>query len=122
MSEANGRKSPSDTEVLFDALDHLQAVQEDHGKILTNLEARPILDLTGMERRQEELHDELVRIATAFPRPRRRPWWWTPSLVSLALLVGIAVGWETMAYGVRWGVVQVQVPVRVQQAIPKKGK
>lgn len=123
MSETSTRARPSDTDLLLTAVDTMQQVQEEHGTILTNLESRPIPDLTGVERRLEEFADAIYALPQAIPKPHRRPWWLTACLVTLAFLLGNVTCWGIMRTVPHWGMQVVTQPVRIVPAPAiKKGK
>jgi uncharacterized protein HemX len=111
MSETKARAT--DTDLVMTALDTIQSVQEEQTLLLVNLEARPVVDVTGIERRLEELADAVERLRP--PPRRRRPWWLTSLLLTLVFLVGFGVGWVQM----RWVTHPVAAP---PIAAPKKGK
>jgi hypothetical protein len=85
---------------LVGVVDELGHVQEEHAQTLHALEARPIVDVTGIERRLEEVADAVERLKTP-SRERRRAWWLTPLFVTLAYVVGVL-----STYGVLWVVQQ----------------
>ena len=51
----------TDVSAVAEALDHLMAVQEQQGSILTRLEQRKVPDLDGLTRRLEEVADAVER-------------------------------------------------------------
>lgn len=90
-------------------------------ELLIGLEARPILDMDGLTRRLEELTDAVERATRPPPPVPQRPWWLTPGLMMLAVLVGVLLGWELL----RWRPVQVLLfPPQAPHAAPQtqKGK
>jgi uncharacterized protein HemX len=114
-----------DSEVLTLALDDIQEQLERHTTMLTHLEARPIVELTGLTRRIDDLADTVDRLRGTLMR-RSRPWWVTPGVVTLSLVVGLGSG----SAGVLWLQSQRHLesgtaktaPASVPQAAPKKGK
>jgi uncharacterized protein HemX len=123
MSETKAKAGDSDA--LLSELDDLHELAERHTTILTALEARPIIELTGMERRLEELADAVERLQQTLHRPRRR-WWITPMLITLALLVGLGSGsagilWLQHQHALSMGTAKT-LPTPSTQTVPKKGK
>ena len=87
----------TEADVVIEALDHLLEVQEEHSKVLTSLQQRPIPDLQGLVRRLEEVADAVDRIP---PAPASLSWlqYALPGM----LLVGLLVGWFSCWLTVRW--------------------
>jgi hypothetical protein len=102
----------SDTELLLAAVDQMQSTQEEHTTILTTLEARPILDLAGIERRLDELADTITKQTAPAPPPSsQRRWWLVPSLVTLAAVAGAAVMLLVLQWRVSHASVSAKPPV-----------
>jgi len=94
------------------ALADLQDGMAEMREMLVHLEARPIPDLAGTERRLDEFADAMDRMYTLLVRPRR-PWWHVPAILTLAILLGFAVGWASVPW-----VRQIVVPPTVTQPAP----
>ena len=86
----------TDLSAINETLDDLGALLTHHGAILTHLEQLPIPDIQGLARRLEDVADAVERLKT--PEPATRPWWLTPGVVLLAVVVGWGLCWAT----VRW--------------------
>jgi hypothetical protein len=123
MSET--RKTAVSVDDLVVVVEALGAEQEDQRQVLHTLEARPIVDVTGIERRLEEVADAVERLKVPVRERRARAWWLTPVFVTLAYVVGIL-----STYGVLW-LVQRQRLAQVKQPgiatpvtppVGKKGK
>ena len=119
-----GRELNKKLDLLLDAANHLEEVQQEQGEILFHLEQRPIADLAGIERELRWMADAIHRIVTPYiERPvRLRPWWLTPGLLTVAVLVGFVVGlaWVSWVQTHRWPLAW---PGAVQQSVPvKKGR
>jgi hypothetical protein len=118
MDAPSSKTKAADIELVMVGLDTIQRVQEDHGLILAHLEARPVVELAGVERRLDELADRVTELR---PRPpRQRVWWLTPMLLTLAVLVGYGLALMALR-----GVAMRDVPALTQSAPvapAKKGK
>ena len=88
----------TDVDAVLEALDHLQAVQEQHGEVLHHLERRPVSTLQGLARRLEEVADAVERLTPPPPPVTQTRWAWLPAL----LLIGLLVGWFSCWLTVRW--------------------
>jgi hypothetical protein len=88
----------TDVDAVLEGLDHLQAVQEQHGEVLHHLERRPVVDLQGLVRRLEEVADAVERLTPPPPAITQTRWVWLPTL----LLIGLLVGWFSCWLTVRW--------------------
>ena len=81
----------ADTKPAIDAiaLDNLETGLACQWDLLTRLEARPIADIEGLARRLEEVADAVHRVGVDIGRAQvRRPWWWTPALCTVMILLG----------------------------------
>lgn len=123
MSET--RKAAVSVDDMVVVVEAMGAEQEEQQQLLHSLEARPIVDVTGIERRLEEVADAVERLKVPVRERRARAWWVTPLFVTLAYVVGVL-----STYGVLW-VVQRQRLAHVKQPdiattvtppVGKKGK
>jgi hypothetical protein len=123
MSET--RKTAVSVDDLVVVVEALGAEQEEQQQVLHSLEARPIVDVTGIERRLEEVADAVERLKTPGREHRARAWWLTPVFVTLAYVVGVL-----STYGVLWVVQQQRlthgkqpgIVAPVTPPVGKKGK
>jgi hypothetical protein len=87
-------------DAMLEALDHLHAVQEQHGEVLLHLERREIPDMQGLTRRLEEVADAVERLKPiALPHPSR---WLLPGAVIVALMCGWFLCWMCVAEKEGW--------------------
>src|SRR4030095_6909357 len=107
MSET--RKTAVSVDDLVVVVEALGAEQEEQQQLLRTLEARPIVDVTGIERRLEEVAGAVGRPKALVRERRARAWWVTPLFVTLAYVVGVL-----STYGGLW-VVQRQRLAHVKQ-------
>lgn len=127
MSENGTRGKASDFEqfgIVVEGIADLLDQQKEQSEILTQLQARPIVELNGIERRLDEYADALERLKQAQQpaRPRRRPWWITAALVSLAYVVGACSLYGVLLWRSRQVIVTKQVAPAVVQTPAKKGR
>lgn len=114
----------ADTKPAIDAiaLDNLETGLACQWDLLTRLEARPIADIEGLARRLEEVGDAVQVLGSTIRQSQvRRPWWWTPALCTVMVLLGAGA----MVEALWWHPVQTLVcPPGVQTGISpaKRGK
>jgi hypothetical protein len=123
MSET--RKTAVSVDDMVVLAEALGAEQEEQRQVLHALEARPIVDVSGIERRLEEVADAVERLQAPQRKRRARAWWVTPLFVTLAYVVGVL-----STYGVLWVVQQQRlahgkhpgIVAPVTPPVGKKGK
>jgi hypothetical protein len=87
----------TDVNAVTEALDHLMAVQERQGGILTRLEQRRVPDIDGLTRRLEEVADAVERQRRPeVPTPRLA--WVHVGVLLLAIFAGWGLCWATVRY------------------------
>lgn len=89
----------TDLSAINDALDDLGAMLTHHGEILTQLEQRPVPDITSLARRLEDIADAVDRLVAPPVSPRRG---FAPWRTRILVLVAMGVGWVACWSTVRW--------------------
>ena len=118
---AEYKATTPDGDVLLIALEDIQERLAEHTTALQHLEARPIVELAGLERRIDELADAVARMRPALPPPRR--WWLTPAWVTLAFVLGVCSTYGALVWTAqRQQAVVQKPPVSAPVAPGKRGK